>query len=85
MAGELKDLDTNTLYTIIEYIDKRIQNERDISSKWRHIEPNQDQLRAYEDILKYVKYLHNMSIDYNPPSLFNIPLPFDGFLIHDFE
>jgi len=84
MAGK-QELDTNTLYTIIEYIDKRIENERDISSRWRHVEPNQDQLRAYEDILKYVKYLHSMSLDYNPPFLNSIPLPFDGFLIHDFE
>ena len=63
-GGEMEKLDTNTLVYIIDYIQKRLDEENAMQAKWNgYNDYNQERISTLEDVLKYMKYLHTMSLD----------------------
>jgi hypothetical protein len=61
-TGREEKLDTNTLYTLLTYIDKRIHQEEEHRSEWHSFTDFKEYVRALEDMRKYVAYLYNMSM-----------------------
>lgn len=59
----MEKLDTNTLVYIIKHIETSIDKEKSFLEQWNSYAEYQERIRTLEDVLKYMKYLHAMSLD----------------------